>query len=438
MEGSELAFNLVGGLHPGQALVAEMCQDAAEIIAPGMCLAMALGTLQGMLQGKSFEAMMEHAGRGVCCLGLYSSYDAWFMRLVEAADQTATALRERSAYLESAARIVNNLTTFIESSDSTWDLMTGMLKGNVLSWSNLLSDWGVMTVLQLIVVLTLVFLNILYVIGPLMILGGVFADGMSLRAWGSSLARVLFWPVFPCFVLVVNDAINTDYEFARDNLSVGIGSNVTLALMFLFTPVAVNFLFSRAGLATMGALGWGASVGLAAKAAAAVATGGVSLLGSHFMPQGKTGSDAPQASPSSGHKLAGSFPRNEQPSLFLPAGGPRHAGLLPPSPYLGPDDGNGPAWARAAPPGGGPPNSPRGLPEGGPRAALPSPSPFVGPDGNGKPAWVRAPHAAPQTHARPRVVHPRHDLPKPHVMNAAGTRIFVAGVSPAPARSPQN
>ena len=339
----QLAFELARGLHAGQAMMRDVLGEARGLLAALAYFGMGLAGVRGLLAGAAGEGA-KTAARAVVCLILFDAYDDIFMTAVKLADGLAYYFREHSLYLQTLANLLNSMAHYIDSTDSTWDMTVGLLKGSVLAGTNIVSHWSVFAAVVFVMYATLVALNLLYVLGPLMIACGVFCDGMTLRNWAQSLSHVLLWPVFPFFVMMVSGYITSDIQLAHDNLSSAMMTNIVLFVLIFLTPIVVGFIMSRGGVAAMGAMAWGAAIGMASRA---ITRGAVSLgAGAGATAAGGEGADGAAPPASAGSSPQALLEGSRQPFGYFARGGSSPL-FDPPSPYQSPPGDAG--WVRESP-----------------------------------------------------------------------------------------
>lgn len=253
MAGGLLDFALSDGLQVGRAMMQDVHQEARSLLSALAFCAMGFSVVIGLL-GQNAAHGAQTAVRAIVCLVLFDNYDTLFMMAVHLSEDFSGYLRMRSAYGQGLGELFASVSEQAGHTEGIWGQAVDLFRGSWLLGMGIASHWFVLGSLVFITHLTLVSLNLLYVLGPLMIAAGVFCEGASIRRWAHSLFQVFLWPVFPCFVLLVGSALQRSTHLAADNLSATMMTHLVLCLLVAMTPFAVGCLVGRGGVSHVGSL----------------------------------------------------------------------------------------------------------------------------------------------------------------------------------------
>lgn len=160
---------------------------------------------------------------------------------------------------------------FEEGEGSAWDRLLGWMQGGLLTAVVSVTYYLEFLVFQFVSNLSVCFLALLDILGPLMIVGGVLGNGQSLRQWFHALVQVLLWPAVPPFLMLII-VRGSGNAIESGNLAFIVGQNTILCFLGVLTPLIVAFILGSGGVAAFaGAVSGAAGSALTGSAARLVA-----------------------------------------------------------------------------------------------------------------------------------------------------------------------
>lgn len=251
-------FDLVGWLEIGRPSMNVVLEGSKGLLTAMSVIGLGLvGTGATVFGGQ--HKTLEALGRTAVAWVILGNYEFIFQTVVGAADYFAAWIMEQGDLSGHIQRSRENLSSLWAASDDgvsgTLDRLSGLFKSGILSYSAVVTQFASFLGAQLIVFLTAVFLNMLYVLGPVLVAGSVLTNGQSLKSWGSSLFEISLWPAFPALVGLMGAHMTDNPAISAGNVAVVITVNLLTSFLILFTPLVVHLLLSRGGLATLAVAG---------------------------------------------------------------------------------------------------------------------------------------------------------------------------------------
>ncbi len=257
-EGERALFELVGWLELGQPSMRLVLEGSRGLLTAVSVIGIGLvGTGSTVFGGH--HRTLEAIGRTALAWAVLEHYEFLFHTVVHAADFFAAWMMEQGNLLGHIQRSRENMNAiWAESGEGAagfLDRLSGIFKSGILSYSAIATQFASFLGTQLIVFLTAVFLNMLYVLGPLLVAGSVLTSGQSLKSWAASLFEIALWPAFPALVGLMGAHMTDNPAISSGNVAVVITVNLLTSFLILFTPIVVHLLMSRGGLATLAVAG---------------------------------------------------------------------------------------------------------------------------------------------------------------------------------------
>lgn len=232
----------------------DMLLAAVGLVGVLAVLAGAFSFFRAMLLGDGREPYLWFL-QLLLVVALLAGYERVFGTIIDASQGLTDFLAEKagwSSYWDTVVGRFDQL--FAPGATSAWDRLTGLLQGGVLSYVLVLTYYLQFMAFIGIGHVTALFASLLHILGPLLIAGGIFARGASIRTWFRALLQVAFWPTIPPLVMLVT-VKGTEFavQAKTDNTAFIVGQNIVLTVLTLATPAVVAFLFGSAGVTALAA-----------------------------------------------------------------------------------------------------------------------------------------------------------------------------------------
>jgi hypothetical protein len=269
------SYELANWLEPSEAIARELLSASRVIFGSLVLVVVSFSSIRGMVFRRAADPLRSVVL--VLFVGLVlEEYTELFHLIVEAGDTLHAYIREQTGVLDFWGR-------FLHSVQELWttghylDAVQGTMKGFGLALASLGSYGFAWACSRIVLLFAAVYLNILYILGPLWVMMGVVGQGEHLRAYFGSVIRTLLWPIYPCIVMLIVSHIGTDANVAKDNLVMTYIVNGVLGLSSVLSPWIVGRLV-RQGPGAIGSVAFSVGVGVAARLITGAVMGGGGAL----------------------------------------------------------------------------------------------------------------------------------------------------------------
>lgn len=241
------------GLSERIALANDVCDyvyaGAAGLLVAFAVLSFCFSSFRVMMHGGVGE-FGQYFVRVLFVVAIFAGYHPLVKFLVSVSEDLTAFFAERAGWSEYWDRVAQESQTMLAGREtSEFDRLIGWMKGGVLTIAVSVSFYLEFLVFELVRHLTAVFAGILYVLGPLMIAGGVIGNGRSLQQWCMAFLQVMLWPcVPPLLMLFIVGAAGNAVE--TGNVSFIVSQNLILVFLGLLTPAIVMFVIGPCGIAS--------------------------------------------------------------------------------------------------------------------------------------------------------------------------------------------